>query len=81
MNDYKHLAFLELGSLTKTKKFKVVNKLTFFKLGEIKWYFPWRKYCFIIDSPGLGLVFDAGCLADIQDFINKLMAERLKEAE
>jgi len=74
MNDYKYLVFVEVESKTKTKVFEVRNKLSGGILGFVKWYAPWRKYCLFIDFPGL--VFDASCLADIQDFINKLMAER-----
>ncbi|MDR2597267.1 MAG: hypothetical protein LBC76_08115 [Treponema sp.] len=77
MADYKYLSFEELYSTTKTKKFEVRNKIYGGLLGVVKWYAPWRRYCLFIDLPGL--VFDAGCLADIQDFINKLMEER-KEA-
>jgi hypothetical protein len=74
MNDYKYMSFVEMNSKTITKVFEVRNKLSGGLLGFVKWYAPWRKYCFFIDFPGL--VFDAGCLADIQDFMNKLMTER-----
>jgi len=71
--NYKYLSFIEQTTKTKTKVFKVQNKLLW-ELGYVKWYAPWRKYCLFLDSAGL--VFDAGCLADIQNFINKLMEER-----
>ena len=74
MKDYKYLSFVELMSKGKTKVFEVRNKISGGCLGSIKWYVPWRRYCLFIDFPGL--VFDAGCLADIQDFINSLMTER-----
>jgi hypothetical protein len=74
MNEYKYLSFVELPPKAKTKCFWVKNKLTGYLLGAIKWYAPWRKYCFFVDTTGL--VFDAGCLADIQEFMNGLMAER-----
>jgi hypothetical protein len=73
---YEYISFEKLEVKTKTEQFLVKNKLSDFILGYVKWYAPWRKYCFFIDVPGL--VFDAGCLADIQDFINRLMAERKK---
>jgi len=75
---YKYISFIELDSKPKTKVFEVRNFSGGALLGCVKWYAPWRKYCFFIDFPGR--VFDAGCLADIQDFMNKLMAER-KEAK
>jgi len=76
MNDYEYLTFFEMDSKTKTKVFAVVNKLSNDVLGYVKWYAPWRRYCFFINLAGL--IFDAGCLADIQDFINNLMEERRK---
>lgn len=36
-----------------------------FKLGQISWYGPWRKYTF---SPGINTVYDKGCLYEIADF-------------
>jgi hypothetical protein len=70
----KYLSFVELKPKAKTKNFEVRNKLSNSLLGYVKWYAPWRKYCFFIDTPGL--VFDADCLADIKEFINNLMQER-----
>jgi hypothetical protein len=70
----KYLCFEELESKPKTKQFAVKNKTSDFILGYVKWYSPWRRYCFFIDKPSL--VFDTGCLGEICDFINKLMLER-----
>jgi hypothetical protein len=70
----KYLSFVELEPKAKTKQFEVKNKMSGFSLGYVKWYAPWRKHCFFIELPGL--VFDAGCLADIQEFMNRLMQER-----
>ena len=72
----KYLRFEELVPNSKTKRFAVLNKTSASVLGYVKWYAPWRRYCFFIDSS----VFDAGCLADIHAFINSLMLER-KEKE
>jgi len=74
MNEYKYLDFVECKPKAKTKVFNVRSRFTGDYLGCVKWYGPWRKYCYFID--GIGLVFDSGCLADIQDFLNELMAER-----
>jgi hypothetical protein len=70
----KYLYFEELGSNPKTKRFAVLNKTSEFILGYVKWYAPWRKYCFFINQADL--VFDARCLADIYNFIDRLMSER-----
>jgi hypothetical protein len=74
----KYLDFIEKASKPKTRVFEVRSKTNAVLLGTVKWYGQWRRYCFFIDSSGL--VFDAGCLADIQEFINGLMAERKKNA-
>ena len=42
-------------------------------LGHIRWYSPWRKYCFF---PLGGTVYAASCLGDIADFIKKQMDMR-----
>jgi len=76
MNEYNYLTFIEMQPQpkAKTKIFAVKNKLFGDFLGLVKWHGPWRKYCFFVSNSAL--VFDAGCLADIKDFIDKLMAER-----
>jgi len=43
----------------------LVKTLAGGSLGEIRWYAPWRKYCFYPQSE---TVFDKGCLRDIADF-------------
>jgi len=75
---YKYLRFEKLEAKTKTKQFAVRNKLSEFILGYVKWHAPWRRHCFC--TVANFLVFDAGCLSDIHDFINNLMLER-KEAQ
>ena len=76
--DYKYIYFQEILLQRKTKTFLALNKNSGESLGAIKWYAPWRKYCFFVSDHEL--VFDASCLADIQDFLNKLMQEK-KEAK
>jgi hypothetical protein len=51
----------------KTFIFDVVHNILGDKLGEIRWYGPWRKYCFF---PFVGIIFDSGCLKDIQTKID-----------
>jgi len=70
---YKYLRFEELEAKTKTKQFVVKNKLLDFALGYVKWNAQWRRYCFFTTTRGL--IFDSGCLADIQDFIDQLMKD------
>lgn len=51
-------------------------------LGVIKWYAPWRGYCFVVDVIAMykdgikDLVYSTGCMDDINNFIKKVMSER-----
>ena len=74
--EYKYLVFEVYDTTGKTYKYKVWNKNNV--LGVVKWFAPFRKYCFY---PHFQTVFDASCLADIQDFLNQLMQERKGEKE
>jgi len=78
--EYKYLSFVELEPKPKTKVFEVRSKSSNCLLGFVQWYAQWRKYCFLTASGTVyGTVFDADCLRDIQDFINRLMLERKKK--
>lgn len=81
-NDYKHITMIHVESKPKTEVFDVYTKskeiisgvnehATF--LGDVRWYAPWRQYCFL---PEDDCVFSKGCMADINDFITKLMDMR-----
>lgn len=39
-------------------------------LGFIKWYAPWRQYCFF---PMKETIWSKGCLIEINDYIDQLM--------
>lgn len=45
-------------------------------LGTVRWYGPWRQYCFMDD--GRDCVFNRTCLADVQHFLQQLMDRRGK---
>ncbi len=55
-----------------TKTWEVTTKKDI-PLGHIRWYSPWRKYCFF---PLGGTVYAASCLRDIADFIKLEMGKR-----
>ena len=57
----------------KTEVYNVRTKSGGSSLGQIKWYSPWRQYCFY---PSPSCVFNVGCLGDISAFIGELTAER-----
>lgn len=73
--DSKYLIFTEYDNLVprKTKIINIESKFSLAKLGQIKWFSSWRKYCFF---PNPETVFDLDCLGDIGNYIDKLMEER-----
>jgi len=57
----------------KTKVINVVNINADEVIGVIKWYGPWRQYCFF---PEFDTVWNITCLTDVNDVIQKLMKDR-----
>lgn len=43
------------------------------RLGTIKWYSPWRQYCFF---PDYGSVFNTSCMMSIQSVLSGLKLKR-----
>lgn len=62
-----------IDSTGKTKIWNVLQKRSGSTLGKIKWYGPWRQYCFF---PVVGTVFNKTCMDDIGRFIKEQMAYR-----
>ncbi len=58
----------------KTNVYSVWSKGSNCKLGEIRWYPPWRHYCFMIGK----LVFSDRCLINIGGNALKLNKEHKK---
>jgi hypothetical protein len=58
----------------KTKVFTVFNKQYGTNLGTIAWHTPFRKYSFF---PNANMAFEATCMQDILEFMQKLMEERV----
>ncbi|MBD3264447.1 MAG: hypothetical protein GF375_05020 [Candidatus Omnitrophica bacterium] len=75
---FKHIYIDEVAvsDSGKTSLFAVMNKSGNYPLAEIKWYGPWRQYCFF---PLDGTVWNNSCLRDVLGFINRLMRERKNE--
>jgi len=71
---YQHINFIEIESKAKTSVWSCRNNRSNIELGQVQWYGPWRQYCFY--TYGHDVVFNAGCLKDIQNFLNNLMQER-----
>jgi len=72
---FKHIYIDEaaVSSSGKTSLFVVMNKKGDYPLAEIKWYAPWRQYCFF---PLSDTVWNNSCLQDVLGFINRLKRER-----
>lgn len=60
-------------SAKKTDTWEVRNKRTNDLLGEVRWYAPWRKYCFYVHQRS---VFDDKCMQEIASFMTRQMAKR-----
>ena len=69
----KYMEFDIVGDTGKTEIWNITSKSSDFLLGQIKWYGPWRQYCFF---PSGQCVFNNGCMNDIINAIKELMAER-----
>ena len=69
--EYEFIYMRQLPKPAKRKTFiwTVYNKRSNATLGEISWYPPWRQYAYL---PTGFTVYSAGCLADIQHFIEQL---------
>ncbi|MFA5151484.1 MAG: hypothetical protein WC554_02875 [Clostridia bacterium] len=65
----KYLDFVEINTYRKTKTFEVKSKSSRYILAVIRWYAPWRQYCFF---PMFDTVFNNTCLLDIIEFIKNL---------
>lgn len=64
--------FTQIHDTGKTKVFSVESK-SGDHLGKIAWFPSWRKYTFM---PEYGSLFDSKCLAEVIEFLSKLMEDR-----
>ena len=65
----KYLYFIVKEHKPKTNVVAVVNIKSQEEIGEIRWYSPWRQYCFF---PYGNTIWNTGCLNDINDMISNL---------
>ena len=71
--EYKYIYFELYERKPKTLVYSCCNNNSHNILGFIKWYAPWRQYCFFTSEV---TIFNKGCMEDIIDFINQLMEQR-----
>jgi hypothetical protein len=64
-------------SKPKTAVYDIISVHHRNKIGEVRWYSPWRQYVF---EPEPLTVWNRDCLQDISVFLQKLMDARKKEA-
>lgn len=76
---YKYLEFQLCPRITKRQKtdvWAVINHKTFQTLGSIQWDRGWRQYVFVTSECFYQWRFSRGCLKDMADFLDQVMAER-----
>ena len=66
MNEYKYIHFVKTEDLPKTAIYSCRNNSNGEELGIVRWYSPWRQYCFLPTTPA---VYSKGCLDDIGSFM------------
>jgi len=71
----KYMEFDKIGDTGKTEIWDIRSKSSGFVLGKIKWYGPWRQYCFY---PSPNSVFNNDCMTDIQKLIKNLQEDHRK---
>lgn len=64
-----YIEFKVLEQKTKTAVYEVKSIHRNISLGVIKWYCPWRQYCFF---PISDTIWNIGCLNEIINFIKEL---------
>ena len=57
----------------KTWVYEITSRSNYQTLGVVKWYGPWRQYCF---HPEQETMFNQTCLAEITQFLKDLKEER-----
>ncbi len=62
----------------RTLVWDVINIRSGNHIGQIRFYGPWRQYCFV---PAPATVFSAGCLGEITEFITAHKNDRRKPPE
>jgi len=75
MIENKYLDFDKIGDTGKTEIWNVLPRSSDFILGQIKWCWPWRQYCFF---PSPNCVFNNTYMSDIQKMMKELMDRKKK---
>ena len=71
--EFQYIRFMQKESIGKTSIWSCRNIHHGDELGIIKWHSAWRTYCYF---PTVQAVYSQGCLKNIVEFIDNLLAER-----
>lgn len=71
-----YMEFDKVGDTGKTEIWNILSESSGFILGQIKWYGPWRQYCFF---PSPHSIFNPTGMDDIKKMIAELMKARIKK--
>lgn len=71
--EYRYVRFIKVADKPRTTVWTCRNNRTGGELGRVRWYGPWRQYCYF---PGAQAVYSGGCLKDICSFLAELTEER-----
>jgi len=76
--NYKNIHFEKKSNRAKTSVWSCHHVGGEYVLGEVKWCIGWRQYAYFpVNHPiFIHATYSSGCLKDIADFIEQLMAER-----
>jgi hypothetical protein len=67
-----YINFELIEEKAKTNVYVCRNNKSGAKLGVVKWYSPWRQYCYF---PFM-TIYSASCLQDVKSFLDKINQER-----
>ena len=75
--EFQYIKFINVPNhpARKTDIYYCFNRNSNDRLGIVKWHGAWRQYCFFVDVE-YEVIFSKGCIKDISDFIDSLMAAR-----
>jgi len=66
----KYFKIVKLEDKPRTKVYGIYSKHYGDLLGTIKWYAPWRQYCFF---PEHDTIWSNSCLREVIDFVGELI--------
>lgn len=75
---YEFIHFKVIAEKPKTFVWQCCTNSSGDELGIVKWYGPWRQYCYFPTSPA---VYSEGCLRDIYSFLELIRTKSPKDKD